>query len=170
MANPVLNERALQKAASSWAPPQRGTAFGDPGYAVAKDSDTPVHDGPISPWKGAMTVRGTASATATLFASRVPRVMLLAAIIGMAAATVGLLVSYHANTAPGATMSLVISPGDPAATHSTSAARVSDGRSIVLLWQSVTVAFRWVSIVARGRPTTLERPTTVTRAPSRVTP
>ena len=67
MANPVLNERALQKAASSWAPPQRGTAFGDPGYAVAKDSDTPVHDGPISPWKGAMTVRGTASATATLF-------------------------------------------------------------------------------------------------------
>jgi len=67
MSNPVLNERALRKAASSWAPPQSGTAFGEPGYAVAKDRETPVSDGPISPWKAAMTVQGTISATATLF-------------------------------------------------------------------------------------------------------
>lgn len=63
MANPVLNERTLRQAATTWAPPQAGTAYGEPGYETAK----PIDDGPISSWHGAMTIRGTISATATLF-------------------------------------------------------------------------------------------------------
>ena len=45
-------------------------------------------------------------ATATLFASRVPSVMLGAAGIGTVAGVVGLLVSYHSDTAAGATMAM----------------------------------------------------------------
>ena len=45
-------------------------------------------------------------ATATLFATRVPRVMMLGSFIGMSSATLGLLISYHSATAPGATMAL----------------------------------------------------------------
>lgn len=45
-------------------------------------------------------------ATATLLASRVTSVMAAAAAIGMAAGVVGLLVSYHNDTAAGATMAL----------------------------------------------------------------
>jgi ABC-type Mn2+/Zn2+ transport system permease subunit len=45
-------------------------------------------------------------ATATLFASRVPFVMAGSAVIGAAAGIVGLLVSYHSDTAAGATMAL----------------------------------------------------------------
>ena len=45
-------------------------------------------------------------ATATLFASRVPFVMAGAAGVGMAAGVVGLLVSYHSDTAAGATMAM----------------------------------------------------------------
>jgi len=45
-------------------------------------------------------------ATATLFASRVPVVMVGAALVGMSASVVGLLVSYHSDTAAGATMAM----------------------------------------------------------------
>ncbi len=45
-------------------------------------------------------------ATATLFASRVPYVIGGAAIIGMASGVTGLLVSYHNDTAAGATMAV----------------------------------------------------------------
>lgn len=45
-------------------------------------------------------------ATATLFATRVPAVMAGATAIGSAAGAVGLLVSYHHNTAAGATMAM----------------------------------------------------------------
>ena len=45
-------------------------------------------------------------ATATLFASRVPYVMAGAVAIGAAAGIVGLLVSYHSDTAAGATMAM----------------------------------------------------------------
>ena len=45
-------------------------------------------------------------ATATLFATRVPAVIGAAAVIGIAAGMLGLLVSYHSSTAAGATMAL----------------------------------------------------------------
>lgn len=82
MANPVLNERSLSKAASSWAPPQRGTAYGEPGYQTAKGDTSinsgiggagygmpsaPYTDGPVGTWQRAMTVNGTITATGTLF-------------------------------------------------------------------------------------------------------
>ena len=60
MSNPILNERSL-KAAGGWAAPQPGTAAGE--YYP------PIDDGPVSAWRpGAMTIGGTISATATLFA------------------------------------------------------------------------------------------------------
>jgi ABC-type Mn2+/Zn2+ transport system permease subunit len=45
-------------------------------------------------------------ATATLFATRVPLVMVLATLLGLIAGMVGLLISYNQNTAAGATMAL----------------------------------------------------------------
>jgi uncharacterized YccA/Bax inhibitor family protein len=70
MANPVLNERSLQRAATTWAPPQPGTAAGQ--YYPAID------DGPVSAWRsGRMTIQGTVTATATLFA-----LLLAAATVG----------------------------------------------------------------------------------------
>ncbi|NND73872.1 MAG: Bax inhibitor-1/YccA family protein [Ilumatobacter sp.] len=57
MANPVLNERALQRAQHHWAPPEAGT-----------DYLPPIDDGPTTPWvRERMTVNGVISATATLF-------------------------------------------------------------------------------------------------------
>ncbi len=58
MANPVLNERTMQQAPTTWAPPE----------PVAGDHfPAPMTDGPISPWHNkVMTVNGTISATATL--------------------------------------------------------------------------------------------------------
>jgi manganese/iron transport system permease protein len=45
-------------------------------------------------------------ATATLLVRRVPRIMLAAIVIGWLCVAVGLVVSYHAGTATGATMAL----------------------------------------------------------------
>jgi len=60
MANPLLNDEKLRKAAES-----------DAGWAAPEASArAPMTDGPISPWTprpGAMTVGGTVSATAVLF-------------------------------------------------------------------------------------------------------
>lgn len=57
MANPVLNERALQKAPATWAPPEPNTEY-----------FPPVTDGPSSPYvREPMTVNGVISATAALF-------------------------------------------------------------------------------------------------------
>lgn len=47
------------------------------------------------------------AATATLLARKVPVIMLTAAAIGVASVAVGLIVSYHANTAGSATMAVV---------------------------------------------------------------
>jgi uncharacterized YccA/Bax inhibitor family protein len=70
MSNPVLNERSL-KAAGGWAAPQPGTAATGEYYP-------PLDDGPVSSWRpGAMTIKGTISASATLF------------VLLLAAATVG---------------------------------------------------------------------------------
>ena len=57
MSNPVLNERTLRQAPTTWAPPE-----------PSSDHFPPVTDGPVSPWRPeVMTVNGTISATSTLF-------------------------------------------------------------------------------------------------------
>jgi uncharacterized YccA/Bax inhibitor family protein len=57
MANPVLNERVLHQAGTTWAPPEPNTEY-----------FPPVNDGPSSPFvRNVMTVNGVISATATLF-------------------------------------------------------------------------------------------------------
>ena len=57
MSNPVLNERTMRQAPTTWAAPEPTTDHFPP----------PVTDGPIGPWKReVMTVSGTVSATATL--------------------------------------------------------------------------------------------------------
>ena len=67
MSNPVLNERALRSATTTWAPPDPGTGH-----------FPPITDGPVSSWQPkVMTVSGVISATATLF------------VLLLAAATVG---------------------------------------------------------------------------------
>jgi ABC-type Mn2+/Zn2+ transport system permease subunit len=47
------------------------------------------------------------SSTATLLVRRVPLVMCVAVVVGSACGVVGLLISYHHDTATGATMALV---------------------------------------------------------------
>lgn len=65
MSNPVLNERTIQNARTSWAPPRAGASHFPP--VVAEPSTRPVTDGPVSDWNGkVMTVNGAISATATL--------------------------------------------------------------------------------------------------------
>src|SRR4051812_34711299 len=60
MANPILNDEALKKAA------QAGWGMPDP--ATQAGRSTPIDDGPISTWRpGVMTVGGTATATGVLF-------------------------------------------------------------------------------------------------------
>jgi uncharacterized YccA/Bax inhibitor family protein len=71
MANPMFNEAALEQAAAGWAAPEAGT----------HTQTQPVTDGPISSWKGAMTVNGTISAASVLFV-----IFLIAAAFGWAAA------------------------------------------------------------------------------------
>src|SRR5580765_5175453 len=56
MPSPVLNERTLEKAPATWAPPEA------PAYQA------PINDGPISTWRPRMmTVNGTIGKTAVLF-------------------------------------------------------------------------------------------------------
>ena len=58
MPNPMFNESTMRKASQTWAPPQPGT-----------DYIPPITDGPVTPWRaGVMTVGGTITATAVLFA------------------------------------------------------------------------------------------------------
>ena len=57
MPSPVLNERTLEKAPATWAPPDPNSAY-----------HAPIDDGPISTWRPAlMTVNGTIGKTAVLF-------------------------------------------------------------------------------------------------------
>lgn len=61
MTNPVLNERTMSQAATTWAPPEPQNDHFPP---VA---DRPMTDGPVTPWnREVMTLNGTISATATL--------------------------------------------------------------------------------------------------------
>jgi uncharacterized YccA/Bax inhibitor family protein len=72
MPNPMFNESTMNKASQNWAPPQPGT-----------DYFPPVTDGPVTPWRaGVMTVSGTITAAAALFA-----LLLAAAAVGWIAAT-----------------------------------------------------------------------------------
>ena len=64
MSNPVLNERTLQNARTTWAPPQSGADHFPP---VVEPSTGPIDDGPVSRWNAqVMTVNGAITATATL--------------------------------------------------------------------------------------------------------
>jgi uncharacterized YccA/Bax inhibitor family protein len=72
MANPVFNEKSMQQAAETWAPPVAGT----------HTPTQPISDGPISPWQGAMTVNGSISKSVLLFA-----ILLVAAAFGWNAAS-----------------------------------------------------------------------------------
>jgi uncharacterized YccA/Bax inhibitor family protein len=58
MPSPVLNDRVMKGASTTWAPPEPTT-----------DHFPPITDGPISPWTPprVMTLNGTISATAALF-------------------------------------------------------------------------------------------------------
>lgn len=78
MANPLLNDRRLQQAATATATADgAGWAAPDPATVV----QAPITDGPISEWRsGTMTVGGTASATGILLF-----VLILAATFGWAA-------------------------------------------------------------------------------------
>jgi uncharacterized YccA/Bax inhibitor family protein len=79
MQNAILNERRLAEAQSGWAAPTPPSPGGQiwapptaPGAAVP-----PITDGPVSTWRGAMTVEGTIHKTALLFA-----ILLVAAYAG----------------------------------------------------------------------------------------
>lgn len=63
MADPILNDKTLEAARAGWAAPQAPS----PGGQVWAPPGSPMGDGPVSTWKGAMTVRGTVTATAVLF-------------------------------------------------------------------------------------------------------
>jgi uncharacterized YccA/Bax inhibitor family protein len=71
MANPMFNDASLNEAAAGWAAPEAGT------HTQTK----PVTDGPISNWRGAMTVNGTITAATVLFI-----IFLIAASFGWGAA------------------------------------------------------------------------------------
>ena len=65
MADPILNDKTLEAARAGWAAPH---APSPGGQVWAPPGDAPASDGPVSTWKGAMTVNGTLTATAVLFA------------------------------------------------------------------------------------------------------
>ena len=66
---------------------------------------------------------------------------------------------------PGRTKSLVREPSTPAAETRMSALRATSAVLTVLVWQMVTVAFFFISIMAAGLPTTRERPMTTALLP-----
>ena len=73
-------------------------------------------------------------------------------------------------TAPGLTMSAVISPGVPAAEMSTSAVRVSEPSCGVYLLVEITVAWSRMSSTTTGLPTMLLAPTQTHWVPGRSMP
>jgi uncharacterized YccA/Bax inhibitor family protein len=68
--NPIFNEKTIDEAKSKWPAPQSPSPGGQAWPApspVPTEYHPPIDDGPSSPWRGAMTVRGSLSATAVLF-------------------------------------------------------------------------------------------------------
>lgn len=66
MADPILNDKTLEAARAGWAAPKAPSPGGQ--VWAPPTPGAPPSDGPVSPWKGAMTVNGTLTATAVLFA------------------------------------------------------------------------------------------------------
>jgi uncharacterized YccA/Bax inhibitor family protein len=68
MPNPVLNEKAIAEARAGWAapkPPSPGGATWAPPSGPFTGAD-PITDGPVSEWRGGMTVRGVINRTSVL--------------------------------------------------------------------------------------------------------
>lgn len=80
MADPILNDKTLAQARAGWAAPQ---APSPGGQVWAPPAPGRVDDGPVTPWKGAMTMQGTVSATLVLFA-----LLLVSAAFGWSRVTV----------------------------------------------------------------------------------
>jgi len=87
--NPILNDKTFEEAQSGWAAPQApspgGTTWAPPG---GTPTTTPISDGPVTPWRGVMTVRGSITATAVLF------------VLLLASATVGWFATTATTTNP----------------------------------------------------------------------
>lgn len=66
MADPILNDKTLEAARAGWAAPQAPSPGGQ--VWAPPTPGAPVGDGPVSAWKGAMTLNGTLTATGVLFA------------------------------------------------------------------------------------------------------
>ncbi len=80
MQNAILNEKRLAEAQAGWAaptPPSPGGQVWAPPSSPAGAPAPPITDGPVSTWKGAMTVNGTISKTSMLFV-----LLLIAAVAG----------------------------------------------------------------------------------------
>ncbi|MDQ3310776.1 MAG: Bax inhibitor-1/YccA family protein [Actinomycetota bacterium] len=71
MANPLLNDRALERAQPGWAAPAA------PSNTWPAPGPTRTADGPVSQYEGAMTVSGTITASAVLFT-----LLLISAVFG----------------------------------------------------------------------------------------
>jgi uncharacterized YccA/Bax inhibitor family protein len=80
MENAILNERRLAEAQAGWAaptPPSPGGQVWAPPTTATGAPAAPITDGPVSTWRGAMTVSGTISKTSILFV-----LLLIAAVAG----------------------------------------------------------------------------------------
>ena len=76
----VLNERRLAEAQAGWAaptPPSPGGQVWAPPSTAPGAPTAPITDGPVTTWRGAMTVGGTISKTSILFV-----LLLIAAVAG----------------------------------------------------------------------------------------
>jgi uncharacterized YccA/Bax inhibitor family protein len=70
MANPMLNDKVIEESRAGWAaptPPSPGGQTWPAPVPGTPATQPPLTDGPVSPWKGAMTVRGTINASFVLF-------------------------------------------------------------------------------------------------------
>jgi uncharacterized YccA/Bax inhibitor family protein len=80
MQNAILNEKRLAEAQAGWAaptPPSPGGQVWAPPTSPAGAPAAPITDGPVTTWRGAMTVGGTISKTSMLFV-----LLLIAAVAG----------------------------------------------------------------------------------------
>jgi uncharacterized YccA/Bax inhibitor family protein len=80
MQNAILNEKRLAEAQAGWAaptPPSPGGQVWAPPSTAPGAPAPPITDGPVTPWRGAMTVSGTISKTSILFV-----LLLIAAVAG----------------------------------------------------------------------------------------
>lgn len=66
MANPILNDKMIEASRAGWAAPTPPSPGGQT-WAPPQPGTQAVDDGPVSPWKGAMTVNGTIAKTGFLF-------------------------------------------------------------------------------------------------------